>query len=172
MVVCCRCNGDGKCRNCACVKANRRCTSCLPSRKGKCLNIKQPTASNPSGYIPAQIPAVTDSQPSILTLNSTSTVLPLNIQQSNQPADDHDTTNSAAHLSSSTPIRAHLAQLPPYEPTSQTPFVWGEFDSDSFSSTLSAAYLEVVHWKRNVFQIPFGKGGKEFVKELSRIHCP
>ena len=27
----------------------------------------------------------------------------------------------------------------------------------------------MVHWKRNVFQILFGKGGKEFVKELSRL---
>ena len=37
MPQCCRCNGGGKCRNCVSAKANRRCTNCLPSRKGCCL---------------------------------------------------------------------------------------------------------------------------------------
>ena len=35
---CCRCNRSGRCRNCACVKANKPCSSCLPKRLGGCLN--------------------------------------------------------------------------------------------------------------------------------------
>ena len=34
----CRCNRFGKCRSCACVKASRCCTNCLPSRLGHCRN--------------------------------------------------------------------------------------------------------------------------------------
>ena len=31
------------------------------------------------------------------------------------------------------------------------------------------AYSEVVHWQKNTFTVPFGKAGKEFVLELSRL---
>ena len=31
------------------------------------------------------------------------------------------------------------------------------------------AYDEVVHWKKNVFVVFFGRVGKEFVQELSRL---
>ena len=37
---------------------------------------------------------------------------------------------------------------------------------------MNIAYDEVVHWKRNLFVVPFGKAGKEFVQELTRLfHC-
>jgi hypothetical protein len=38
MPVCCRCNGSGRCKSCACVKAGRPCTDFLPSRNGHCRN--------------------------------------------------------------------------------------------------------------------------------------
>ena len=37
-VQCCRCNGNGSCQNCLCLKANRLCTSCTPGNKPKCRN--------------------------------------------------------------------------------------------------------------------------------------
>ena len=36
--------------------------------------------------------------------------------------------------------------------------------------TLDATYTEVVHWRRNCFTVPSGKGGKEFVRELARLY--
>ena len=33
----------------------------------------------------------------------------------------------------------------------------------------TAAYDEVVHWKRNLFMVPFGRLAKGFVQELSRL---
>ena len=30
-------------------------------------------------------------------------------------------------------------------------------------------YSEAVHWQQNTFTVPFGKAGKEFVFELSRL---
>ena len=36
---CCKCNPTGRCGNCACVKANKKCCGCLPSRLGHCLNV-------------------------------------------------------------------------------------------------------------------------------------
>ena len=42
LVNCCKCNRTGKCGNCASVKAGKKCSTCLPSRLGNCLNV-QPT---------------------------------------------------------------------------------------------------------------------------------
>ena len=37
---CCRCNGiNARCKFCACVKAGRACTCCLPARNGLCSNV-------------------------------------------------------------------------------------------------------------------------------------
>ena len=44
MTVFCRCNGGGKCKNCVCAKANRRCMNCLPFKRGCCSNTTQNTA--------------------------------------------------------------------------------------------------------------------------------
>ena len=33
-----------------------------------------------------------------------------------------------------------------------------------------SAYEEVVHWRPNVFIIPFGKAGKSFVRELAKLY--
>ena len=41
MTLCCRCNAEGKCRGCVCVKSKRLCNNCLPSRKSCCSNTKQ-----------------------------------------------------------------------------------------------------------------------------------
>ena len=34
---------------------------------------------------------------------------------------------------------------------------------------MKKAYDEVVHWKMNLFPVPFGKAGKQFVSELARL---
>jgi hypothetical protein len=37
---CCDCNGkNAACRNCKCVKLNKKCSSCYPSRHGRCSNL-------------------------------------------------------------------------------------------------------------------------------------
>ena len=48
-------------------------------------------------------------------------------------------------------------------------FVWGEIDGADFRQVIDAAYAEVVHWTRNIFQVPSGAAGKEFVAELTRL---
>ena len=43
-----RCNATGRCGNCACVKANKKCNGCLPSRLGQCRNSDTNRTSSPS----------------------------------------------------------------------------------------------------------------------------
>ena len=35
---CCRCNGNGRCKGCICVRGGKACTNCTPSRSGRCEN--------------------------------------------------------------------------------------------------------------------------------------
>jgi len=60
-------------------------------------------------------------------------------------------------------------QLPPYTPLS-TEFSWSDYvDGATFSQKVTDAYDEVVHWRSNLFLVPYGRIGKEFVQELSRL---
>ena len=51
MAQCCRCNRTGSCRHCACVKAGKQCTNCLPNKLGTCSNVCQ--TPSPSAALPA-----------------------------------------------------------------------------------------------------------------------
>ena len=52
-------------------------------------------------------------------------------------------------------------------------FLWnGTVEGSDFVDRVNIAYDKVVHWKRNLFVVPFGKAGKEFVQELTCLfHC-
>jgi hypothetical protein len=63
-----------------------------------------------------------------------------------------------------------ILSLPPRViPLSQPSFVWGDLDSYSFMQSVRAAYSEVHHWKMKLFAVPYGRVGKRFVAELSRL---
>ena len=49
-------------------------------------------------------------------------------------------------------------------------FTWGNFGGQEFAVVLDPIYAEVVHWKHNCFSVPFGKTGRDFVRELSRLY--
>ena len=42
-------------------------------------------------------------------------------------------------------------------------------DSKCAVQLLNVIYSEIVHWRRNVFNVPSGKAGKGFVTELARL---
>ena len=48
-------------------------------------------------------------------------------------------------------------------------FIWGESDSECFIPAISSAYKEIVHWRRNIFMIPSGPSGKEFILEITTV---
>ena len=57
-----------------------------------------------------------------------------------------------------------------YPFTPNVDFQWGDITGKQFCDLITSAYEEVVHWKHNVFMIPFGKAGKAFVKELAKLY--
>ena len=48
-------------------------------------------------------------------------------------------------------------------------FYWGSREGGAIVRDINSAYEEVIHWKRNIFLIPFGSIGKAFVQELARL---
>ena len=63
MPSCCRCNGNGRCRNCRCVRSGSACFNCLPFRRGHCENCEE------AGEDLSPLPAVSSIQPDIDALS-------------------------------------------------------------------------------------------------------
>ena len=49
-------------------------------------------------------------------------------------------------------------------------FIWGNNQGEEYCAKVNQAYEEVVHWRRNLFQVPSGSAGKAFVTELARLY--
>ena len=147
------------------AKANRQCTNCLPSRKGCCSNIAPKSASH--NLSPDQDPSTSLFSDSLGALASSTLALDLH--------PSHPLNNGISSIDSTvlSPNNAHpiqsLPQLPSPVPLANPSFVWGSLDAESFIHSVSCAYSEVVHWRRNVFTVPYGNAGKKFVYEISKL---
>ena len=84
--------------------------------------------------------------------------------------------NANGHASGFTPGEEDRASdgrfptnLSAFRPAEQPNFRWGAKEGVDFAHAVRVAYEEVVHWRRNVFLLPSGKVGKEFIRELTRL---
>ncbi len=145
---CCLCCSTGKCVRCSCVNGKTPCTNCIPGQSGRCSN--RPTTDQSSDLLPAT-PAP-NSQPSPPTLlvpsPSSPSIISTSLQQPPFISPD----------------------IPDPSPIIEPNFVWGTLDSINFSSSLDAIYDTVVHWKPNLFRVPHGNIGKQFVSELAKMY--
>lgn len=66
-------------------------------------------------------------------------------------------------------VCSSIVDLPRAVPLVEPSFVWGSLDGYSCVSLINECYASAVHWKPNLFYIPFGKIGEAFVKELTRL---
>ena len=69
------------------------------------------------------------------------------------------------------PVPSVAAQLPQFLSMSSPSFEWNEVDGEVFVQEISSAYNILVHWRCNLFVVPFGRVGKAFVQELARLHA-
>lgn len=82
-----------------------------------------------------------------------------------------DNGTSSAEFNRGAPARtsAELPQLPAFSPAAKPNFRWGALTGEEFCDAIRSAYSEAVHWRRNVFMVPSGKIGKQFVGELTSL---
>ena len=145
--VCCRCNRNGRCRNCACCKERRRCVSCLPGRLGRCENY-----GVSSGPGEKSVDEHEDNLPGTLDGN---VLINDAIPDSN--------VGMADDLSSS------WTRFPSFDVLCAQNFIWGDVPGETFTHSVTCCYDEVVHWRKFLFKIPLAKCGRAFVIEQTRL---
>ena len=156
MVACCRCNRTGSCRGCACVKAGKPCTNCLPSKMGTCLNVSATPATSTTTGTPSTPGTVSFSATAQVPVTpSASHELGMYPPSRSEMPDTHVTSATVSdlhqhqHSSNSCP-----PQLPTFQRMSTPAFSWGNLSAEDFAHALEATYSEVVHWKLNSFKVP------------------
>ncbi len=155
-MVCCKCNRSSKCRQCICVKAGRKCSDCLPSRLEACRNLPDPDDNSERSPIsllgPTVLPPVPPTDvphPALLPDED-------NLEDPDDPPDDP----APSEWPSGWPL-----------PTLEEPnFTWGDLPGADLCNKMREINNEVVHWRRNLFQIPSGSAGNAFVNELARLY--
>ena len=55
------------------------------------------------------------------------------------------------------------------EPNRIPLFMWGDKNDIEFTVNLNFIYEKIVYWRRNLFKLPSGKSGKDYIKECSRL---
>ena len=47
---------------------------------------------------------------------------------------------------------------------------WGKYEGEQqIYETIQSMYNEILNWKKNIFSLPRGKCGNDFIKELTRL---
>ena len=79
------------------------------------------------------------------------------VNQSTYPQRSQDTTQRVQ------------SSLPDYEvfPTEIKNKTWGNISHESFCDTINGVCDEIVHFRRNIFNVPSGRAGKTFVEEIT-----
>ena len=170
---CCSCNRSGRCLRCACVQGRRNCDNCAPSYHNRCSN--QPRNSCGSQTMMSKNHSPPPSEVILVATEANST---------SSPTDVVGPPDAFAHSAIVTPVQTPIAspivepsaplsppELPLYPLLSQPAFTWGQLDGQDFTQAISAAYAKVVHWRCNLFLVPSGKAGRDFVTDINRQIC-
>ena len=189
---CCRCNKNGRCLNCKCVKRSRPCSTCLPSRLSRCSNVPLlPNSveglSTTTAVAPRVLQPIPQPLPTSASSCSTSPIdaPPLTTATESDSAHTIDLEtpilstsrtsptliSTPSNSSVTTPVsgQSNYTALPPFVQMGEPNFTWGELEGVHFSDIITSAYAEVIHWKHNLFSVPSGKAGTCFVMELSSL---
>ena len=120
MPQCCRCNGSGRCKGCECARKNTPCSSCTPSRNGKCAN--QPldrTDATACVTVTDSVPADSSSPPNPTTC---SVCITKHDDSHNEKGASNENTDESNHDSPTT-------VFPPFIPAANPTFTWGDYNA-------------------------------------------
>ena len=70
------------------------------------------------------------------------------------------------------PFCATVPSLPPFTSANAPNFTWGSstITGSIFCEQIHKAYESIVHWRHNLFLVPFGSVGSHFVIELAKLY--
>ena len=90
------------------------------------------------------------------------------------PADTIQSQLSAESIDNVESIQSTVDSVNPQDNGTTTTvdecsFMWGDLTSGQFSRDLNFVYEEIVYWRKNLFKLPSGSAGKDFIKETTRL---
>ena len=158
MPRCCVCNSVGTCTRCSCVSNDVPCSDCIPGARGRCGNrgVRHVDPGfDPGGGLGRALPSASAALASVVCEVGPS--LAGGASESSQDPDSG--AGDVGGSSSSRGSSSSLGALSCAE----------ENDHSAFVRMVDSAYEVVVHWRRNLFIVPFGEAGSAFVEELARL---
>ena len=181
---------------CSCVRRGEPCTNCTPSHNGRSENLHGalPPAYQPEPHPSKKLRPVAEATELMGRMNAdrggdygvlldnrlpakecamrtpiiTSSRVESSRQNENLNLRSIEVSEDPKELTNSSPQKT-AKDRPPFTALSVPNFRWGDIDGAAFSSKVNKAYEAAVHWKRNLFKIPRGRVGIEFVREISRL---
>ena len=84
------------------------------------------------------------------------------------PPCSNEISENAGGVDSTAP--SPVVALPPYAELPVASFCWNDaIEGTVFYQKVSIPYDEIVHWRHNLFLVPYGQVGKDFVYELAKL---
>ena len=175
---CCKCNADGSCSSCICVKKESACVNCAPGSQRKCKNggnrcrfTSLSTGTTETETAIASIKGGDFCPPCAKTtereFQDVGVVGSVDGSQLLELSNDNiRITKDDDNVKSSDNAITKAAAVIPSVKCVSSPCCW---DDESFFVEVSSAYEQVVCWKRNLFNVPYGAAGAEFVEELAAL---
>ena len=158
----------------------------VPSVSTQCQSDIIPPVSSHSVIVPS---VSTQCQSDIIPLVSSHSVIVPSVSTQSQsdiipPVSPHSVTVPSVSTQCQSdiipPVSSHsvsipsdaaiLNYLPHFSDMNTSDVLWSKNVScHEFQEAINAAYMEIVHWRPNLFMLPSGSVGKCFVKELSSL---
>ena len=157
---CCRCNRTGSCKGCACVKAGKPCSNCLPSKLGSCANrssmrscVQQP--SNPSNLsTPINAPPATGQPVTSAATAVSADYATISVKTASETPTNSQPNTDAQQLSTvPTPINAPpatgptVAAISAVSPTTTPVITASEISSSSTDSQPAFSPTSSTHFR-------------------------
>ena len=78
-------------------------------------------------------------------------------------------TQASSTVSSAVPITIKVISTIANNVIPNDPPVWGSLSSADLHQVVNAVYDEIVYWRKNLFMLPSGSAGKEYVCGATRL---
>ena len=63
-----------------------------------------------------------------------------------------------------------MPSLPEFKETTYSQAAWQDISGEDFVKAIDEAYNQTVHWVPNLFMLPSGSSGKQFIVELAKLY--
>ena len=142
------------------------------------IRLEDTNASTKEGQ--EEIEAENQDIEALLTANANLTISNINLHETVEEFDDQYKDETRSYVNAQSETRENVIEegastrLPEYN-TVDTPATieWGKYEDGApiriQTSSITTAYNEIISWRKNVFLVPYGKIGRDFIDQLAML---